>query len=675
MKQLRDHVLASTGALLLLALIQVLLESAATLLVYRNQVLPAYGFFPTQIYDFLAKIRFAAREYLGAMPDLPQQFLAPGASEHLTIVCELLPVAVSMALLLGVFVGVVGAASPLTDRRPTARGYLWVWAVLGLLVHSASALPPLLLEEQPSLGTLAYRARSFVVDGTAVSLTVFFFALVLTRLALPPLARTHGRAFAAGTAAVVAAVAVAALAGVGPAATEVGAPAPAAGTSSPTHGRPNVVLISLDSLRADHVGCYGYERETTPAVDRLAAEGARFAEAIATSSWTLPTHLTMFTSRYQISHGVVHDRVALSPAVPTLGEIMKANGYATAGFVSAPYVAAHYGYARGMDVYVDLSADYGHRREARSEIVSPKLNDLALPWLEQHKDERFFLFVHNFDIHYDYIPPPPYDTMFDPDYAGTMDGTDFIERADVNRRMDRRDLDHILALYDGEIRFADDHVGRLLAKIDELGLSDDTLVIVLSDHGDEFFEHGNKGHHRTVYEEVLRIPFVLRWPGKVPAGLVVAEPVSLVDLMPTILDLLDIEGPPGMEGRSLVSTLAGESLERPAIYAEFFDKRGFNLQVARRTPASKIIQHFNRITHPRRGAIEMYDLAADPLEKHDTAGTDRARERGELTEMAAWLNERWTVHADLERLAAGGQRVEISDDTLERLKSLGYVGE
>ena len=121
--------------------------------------------------------------------------------------------------------------------------------------------------------------------------------------------------------------------------------------------------------------------------------------------------------------------------------------------------------------------------------------------------------------------------------------------------------------------------------------------------------------------------------------------------------------------------IGGESLERPALYAEFFDKRGFNLQVARRTPASKIIQHFNRITHPKRGAIEHYDLASDALEQHDIAEHDPAREGEELGEMAAWLNDRWSIHAELERLAKGGQQLEISDDTLERLKSLGYMGE
>ena len=327
-----------------------------------------------------------------------------------------------------------------------------------------------------------------------------------------------------------------------------------------------------------------------------------------------------------------------------------------------------------MDSYQDLSAQYGHRDEARSAIVSPKLTDLVLPWLEQHRDGPFFLFVHDFDIHYDYIPPSPYDTMFDPDYRGTVDGTNFIERADVNRKMNPRDLAHIVALYDGEIRFTDDHVAKILDKIDELGLRDRTLVVLVADHGDEFFEHGNKGHHRTVYDEVLRVPMVMRLPGLAKPGSVVDEQVSLVDIMPTILSAAGIQPPSGVEGMSLLPMLQGKPSGRSAIYAEFFDKRGFNLQVARRTPGDKVIQHFNRITHPHSEPVEFYDLVGDAREQHDLArGAGRLKARSELTQMAQWLNDRWAVHRRLE--LESGNRIDIDDDTMQRLKSLGYVQE
>ena len=367
--------------------------------------------------------------------------------------------------------------------------------------------------------------------------------------------------------------------------------------------------------------------------------------------------------------------MTLSPAVPTLPEVLKQNGYTTAGFVSAPYVAAHYGYARGMDTYEDISAEYSHRQEARSAIVAPEVTEKALGWLDSHARDRFFLFVHYFDIHYDYIPPPPYDTMFDPDYKGTIDGSNFIERRDINRRMDPRDLEHVLALYDGEIRFTDDHVAKVLERIDRLGLRDSTLVIIVADHGDEFFEHGNKGHHRTVYSEVLRVPFLMRLPKGIGRGSVVDEQVSLVDLMPTILDVIGIDPPEGVEGVSLLPLVRGRPIDREAIYAEFFDKRGFNLQVARRTPAHKTIEHFNRIMHPKRRPIEAYDLASDPLEKRDLAGEEVEWVNGEIASLGAWLEQRWRINREVERASHGANRVEIDSETMQRLKSLGYVGD
>src|SRR5205085_344800 len=157
---------------------------------------------------------------------------------------------------------------------------------------------------------------------------------------------------------------------------------PALPALDPSKPRHNVVLISLDSLRADHVGAYGYKRDTTPSFDRLAREGVLFRNTISTSSWTLPTHLTMFTGRSQLAHGVFEDTRVLSPAVPTLGEIFHAAGYATAGFASGPYVAGHYGYDRGMDTYADLSEGWGKGAEARAAVLSPAINEKGLAWLD-----------------------------------------------------------------------------------------------------------------------------------------------------------------------------------------------------------------------------------------------------------------------------------------------------
>jgi arylsulfatase A-like enzyme len=328
-----------------------------------------------------------------------------------------------------------------------------------------------------------------------------------------------------------------------------------------------------------------------------------------------------------------------------------------------------------MDTYVDLSAEFGGKgAEARGAVLSPKVNERGLAWLDQPHDRPFFLFLHYFDIHYDYVPPAPYDRMFDPDYTGTMDGRRFIERPDVNAKMPARDLEHIRALYDGEIRFVDEHVGKVLARLDEKGLGDSTVVLIVADHGEEFFEHGNKGHHRTVYDEVLRIPLAIRLPRGEVAGRQVPGQASLLDIFPTILDAAGIAAPPEAEGESLLGWLRGATSTREAVFSDFYDKRGFNLQVSRRTPTNKTIEHFNRITHPKQAGVEHYDLAADPAEKTDLAPSRPEAMVSSLDRLNEWLDARWQAHRSVE--AAGGSSASLTMDaeTMQKLKSLGYVG-
>lgn len=671
MTELRRHLAASTCAALLLALTGLLCQTVALSWALHGQVVAPYDFFTTQAYDFLSKARWFADNILFWAPALPDQFSGPSLGSHLKLGLLFAPATFTVAVTLGLLCAVPGALVART-RVASVRGYLLLLAAVGLCIHVAAAIPPLNLADMSRWGQLPYRLRSLIIDGALLSWVSFAASLASAWVLAPRLKGAPQLAGIAGLAVVLTAA--------GHLSAEQHDPSVPpefanAGTTVPKY---NVVLISLDSLRADHVGCYGYERDTSPTIDRLASEGIRFANAISTSSWTLPTHLTMFTARYQISHGVTDDTRTLASSIPTLGEIMKANGYRTGGFISGPYVAGHYGYARGMDTYVDLSQGYDHRREARATIASPAINDNALEWLADNHSAPFFLFLHYFDIHYDFIPPAPYDTMFDPDYTGTMDGTAFIERKDVNPEMDPRDLEHILALYDGEIRFTDAHVGKILDQLAAYGVLENTLVLLVSDHGDEFFEHGNKGHHRTVYDEVLRVPFVARLPKQARAGTVIDEQVSLVDVMPSILDFTGIEGPSDMEGQSVFQISDDDENEREAIYAEFFDKRGFNVQLARRTETAKTIQHFNRITHPDGGGNELFLHPGDFHESNNLA-EDAAQQsllRQELEASTQWLNQRWKIYRGFQaRNQTNGAAVEIDADMAERLKSLGYMGD
>jgi len=377
--------------------------------------------------------------------------------------------------------------------------------------------------------------------------------------------------------------------------------------------RYNVLLVSLDSVRQDFVGCYGHRPRrapdvpVTPEIDRLAALGVRMADAYASSSWTLPSHVSLLTGEPEVVHGVDTDQQSLDASVPTLAELLKRHGYRTAGVFSGPYLEPHWGFGRGFDRY---RAAYGRKVAAASELAdrlrargpAPGSRVSAFRAYEKvkslsHRDVNssevtaaalgeldglrasgapWFLFVHYFDAHYDYVPPPPYDVRFDPDYRGTITAEDFLANPRISipnpatpdgfiRRVSDRDLDHLIALYEGEIAWVDAHVGELVRRLDALDLARRTLVIVVSDHGDEFFEHGGLGHHRTLYEEVVKVPLVLRLPGVLPAGAAVPGPVALSDVVPTLLEVLGIDAPPGLTSTSFLALVRGGTHEGTAV--------------------------------------------------------------------------------------------------------------
>jgi arylsulfatase A-like enzyme len=356
-------------------------------------------------------------------------------------------------------------------------------------------------------------------------------------------------------------------------------------------------------------------------LDRLAADGVRMVDAYAPSSWTLPSHISMLTGVTPLVHGVETEGGTLDPSFPTLAEVLRSRGYQTAGIYSAPYLDPHWGFARGFDDYeiaypsdvaaatqraADLRAqaaraasahDWARYDElkmqqvaanqdvdARSEkaVTSDRVAAAVIATLEKFGREPrpWFVFAHLFDPHCDYVPPAPYDTRFDPDYTGTATGEgclqgEWVGRADpdrpggIIRAMSERDLEHVIALYEGEVAWTDAHVGKILQALDDRGLTRTTLVIVVSDHGEEFFEHGNLGHRQTLYEEVVRIPMLLRLPGVLPAGAAVHGTVSLTDLVPTVLDLLDLPPVSRLGGTSFAAIIrdratdgARTSLER-----------------------------------------------------------------------------------------------------------------
>ncbi len=439
--------------------------------------------------------------------------------------------------------------------------------------------------------------------------------------------------------------------------------------------RPNVLLVSIDSLRADHVHAYGYPRETTPTIDALGREGVLFRSAISASSWTVPAHVTMLTGLTLREHGVVTVKLRLHERAVTLAEALRDAGYATAGFVSGPTVRHIYGLAQGFDLYDDETVAQQDNFLSQKGITSPGVTKLAIDWLERWSATSprrpFFVFLHLWDVHYDYEPPPPYDSMFDPDYEGDLTSHNFETGPRIQPDMPVRDLEHLIALYDGEVRFTDEHLGGVIEKLRALGVLDDTIVAVTSDHGEEFFEHGKKGHYKALYEESIRVPLVIRYPRRVAAGRVIEEQVRLADVAPTILGLAGVAAPPGFASQAgpaahraydLSPWLGEESPPEP--FPELIavsELSIFGYHVALRTNRHKLIRY-------PRGARELFDLVADPGEKRNLYDAPEAA--AERRRLEATL-DRWI--ASLKGVPKLAESFEPNAKQTERLRALGYV--
>lgn len=435
---------------------------------------------------------------------------------------------------------------------------------------------------------------------------------------------------------------------------------------------PSIVLISLDSLRADRLGAYGAERDTSPAIDQLAAEGALFETTVAPSPWTLASHVTLFTGMPISSHRVSSPDRVLDPARQPIAQQLLEHGYATAAFVSAPFLDRAYGLDHGFETYVNYQGsthahsdtdgpapdqdahDRSHRDRSAAEVV-----DGALSWLESHPPgtQPWFLFVHIWDIHYDYDPPPPYDSMFDPDYTGHLDATGLKHNPTINAGMAERDLFHLRALYDGEIRWVDSQLARLLSALREREHREALVVSLVSDHGEEFFEHGNKTHFNTLFDESLRVPWIIRYPGSIAPGVRVGGIAGLEDVAPTLLGLAGVPPIEEASGRDLSSHLRdGTDATRPQLLQ-------FGLQRALRGPDWKVA-----VRTDTQEAL-YYDLKADPNEQAPepaaTAAPSRlARLRNRLNKARSFAESlRWESTDD----------VELDDATHERLRELGYV--
>lgn len=422
----------------------------------------------------------------------------------------------------------------------------------------------------------------------------------------------------------------------------------AAGCAKPAAD--NLLFISFDTTRADRLSVYGYPRVTSPNIDALAKRGALFARAYSHVPSTLPAHSTMFTGLLPPQHGVrCNGKFRLAAARETLAEILARAGFDTAAVVGAFPIAARFGIGQGFQTYDDdfaSSAVTAKRRKGRMddpgfwighefvdfERGADEVTDRALAWLEGRKG-RWFLFAHYFDPHWPYEPAEGWGAMYD-------------------------------SPYDAEIAYADAHLGRLLDKV--AAMPGRTVVVFTADHGEGLGDHGEAMHNRFLYDATMRVPLVIALDGAVKPGLRVDDGVGHVDLLPTVLELLAVRAPDGVEGRSLAPLLTGRALPAKPLYAETLVpalERPLGIEVrAWLEPPYKLI----RTSSPAGERIELYDVVADPAE-----AVDLSRSRQSLaSEMAARLEEE---RARIEHAAPAPESIVVDPETEARLKSLGYL--
>lgn len=392
----------------------------------------------------------------------------------------------------------------------------------------------------------------------------------------------------------------------------------------------NVIVIGVDTLRADHVGAMGYERDTTPALDALATKGYLFTNAISASSWTVPAFMAAFTGQYPSVTGVVNKFTVftkdeqkltnlkeLSPNTETLAQVMQKNGYATGGFTGDAGVSGKFGYRQGYDAYTDETT-FGGLENSEAH---------ALAWLDQIGGKKFFMFFHGYDLHGQFNIPAGYQSRYQPEgYAGPYQGTakeeEKLREDQLSAPLAYTDADAAFwtAWYDGKLHDADARLQGFLDELSSRGLLDKTVIVLMSDHGEEFFDHGGFDHGLSLYDELVHVPFLIVVPGA-EGGKTIPAQVSTMDLAPTIFDIVGVDPDQAMKkqlaGReSLVPYLANPSKKGYDVFAET-DYRDFTHKRSVRTADG-----WKYILTLESGNEELYNLADDPREKHNLASEE-----------------------------------------------------
>lgn len=453
------------------------------------------------------------------------------------------------------------------------------------------------------------------------------------------------------------------------------APALAPGIEMPLAAReqPNLLLISIDTLRADYLGCYGYGRETSPALDALAAAGTRFDDMVAASPWTLPSHATLLSGLYPSRHGAIDHNFELR--APTLGTLLQAAGYHTMAIVNTKNIGAEqFGLMRGYDQkhyeleFPLFTLPDGTQQASKRILNSGKqITKRALQWMDASPAEQpFFLFLHFYDVHTDFTPAAEWREAFVGAYTGDFDGTTLplVKVRNGKKAIDGADIQWLKEMYAAEIRTMDAVLGEFFAQLVARGLDQNTVLAITSDHGEEFYEHGSVLHGRTYYEEQTRIPLILRGPG-IPSGLTLTQPVHHIDVAPTLLALAGVQAPP-MDGLDLSRAwYMGPGLDPARMLISEADHNnivdGRDQSNIRRMLR---LEDYKLIYDTVDGSKRLFDLGEDPLELRNLVD-ERPAEVDELfRRLEAFMQGSLPGHA-IEGLSEADQA---------HMNALGYGG-
>jgi arylsulfatase A-like enzyme len=414
---------------------------------------------------------------------------------------------------------------------------------------------------------------------------------------------------------------------------------------------PLVVLVSIDTLRADHLGLYGYARPTSPVLDSLAKEAVVFEDAMSSSPWTLPAHASLLTGLYPSRHGLESHERYLASSLTTLPQLLSAAGYRTAAVVNSHNLSPVFGLDRGFQQYRYLE-EVASRREPSSEIT-----DQGMAWVREARGSPLFLFLHYYDVHSDYASRPEHEAEFLRPYEGIADGTTAQLSAyrEGQIALSVADAPNLIDRYDAGIRQMDAELGRFFDFLKAEGLWQKTLLVVTSDHGEEFFEHGGVLHGQTQYQEVLRIPLLIKDAG-IAEGKRVASPVSLVDIAPTLLARVGKTPPEGLDGVNLGEE--GGDLAERYLFSEA-DHNNVEHDITRSVRHRNFKLHFNRLSREYR----LFDLDRDPAEERDLSASQ--------ANAVAALSQRLDAFMAMKGVEAPVRA--LSEEEIEKLRSLGYL--